>query len=89
MSILHFKQAGVYHLQKLQHLIREKTGVRYKLGNEESLFLLIKEAIKHHDKAIHDEFLLFYSNCWPSTQAYIESEILPKGFETNLMSQAS
>ena len=79
MSKFHFKQAGVFHLQKLQYLVREITGLRYKLNSTESLTSLIREVIHISDKRVEKEFVLFYANCWPCTQEYISSELMADG----------
>lgn len=84
MTKLHFKQAGVFHLQKLQILIREKTGLRYKLSDTDSLVSLIQEIVNHYDESLDQEFQLFYQNCWPCTQEYITTEFLPKNLEDRI-----
>lgn len=78
MGNFHFKQAGVFHLQKLQYLVREITGLRYKLNDHESLSSLIEQVVNMSDERVNEEFALFYDNCWPCTQEYISSELLIK-----------
>lgn len=75
MNLFHFKQAGVFHLQRL-HMVSERTGMRYKSSNQQSLNNLIVEAFQNNDEGMRREFVLVYNNCWPATQQHIATEVL-------------
>jgi hypothetical protein len=78
MTKFHFKQAGVFHLQKLKYLLSELTGVRYHLNEPESLNSLIMEAMNCSDERVIQEFSVFHANCWPCTQEYISSKLMAR-----------
>jgi len=78
MADFHFKQAGVFHLKRLEGTMRKKYGKRYRLSDESSIKALIWDAIELNDIELMGEFTKFFINCWPETQSYIcKNQLIP------------
>ena len=82
MSEFHFKQAGVYHLERMSTLMRMKFGKRYRLSEDESIRQLLWDALSLNDSELTSAFTLFFINCWPETQSHICQQALVPNLDT-------
>ena len=82
MSDFHLKQAGVYHLKRMDSLMRIKCDKRYRLSDDEDIKRLLWDAVSLNDVELISEFTLFFINCWPITQTYIRRQALVPNLDT-------
>jgi hypothetical protein len=73
MKSLVFSQAGVYRLQQLSTLVRQKTGVRHHLSDMKSTITLLRFSCTSPDSMIYDAFSYFSDELDDEQREYLQN----------------
>ena len=73
MSDIQLTHTGEFHLERLEDLVYERYQKTFDIDDDQSLRALVSFASRLQDHDIQREFLLFYLNCGPETQAYLKT----------------
>lgn len=73
MKSLVFSQTGVYRLQLLSTLVKQKTGVRHHLSDPKSTINLLRYSSTSPDTAIYDAYTNFTHSLESDQRDYLQS----------------
>ena len=73
MKSLLFSQAGVYRLQQLSTLVRQKTGVRHHLSDMKSTINLLRFSCTSPDDRVYDAFSCFSDELSDEHREYLQN----------------
>lgn len=74
MEKLIFKEKNIFILSKLVSLVRQETGVRHRMSNNDSIVSLLKDVCKSAHPQIKAYFNKFVENLTPEQIQDIKSE---------------
>lgn len=72
MKSLIFSQAGVYRLQQLSTLVRQKTGVRHHLSDMKSTINLLRFSCTSPDSTVYNAFSYFTDELSDEHREYLQ-----------------
>lgn len=85
MNPLVFSQAGIYRLQQLSSLVRQKTGVRHQLSDQKSVINLLRFSGTSPDINVYECYSQFTEQLSDDHREYLQGRgllIPPKVFTT-------
>ena len=91
MKSLIFSQAGVYRLQQLSTLVRQKTGVRHHLSDLKSTINLLRFSCTSPDPVVYDAFSCFSNELSDEHREYLQNRglLIPPKASVTVLSQPS
>ena len=80
MKLLGFSQTGIYYLQHLANLVKERTGVRHKLSNQSDVINLLRYSSTCTDTSIYSSYHEFTDTLNEDKRIYLQSRgiLLPQ-----------
>ena len=80
MASLTLSQTGIYHLQQLSQLVKQKTGVRHRLSEQKDIIYLLRYSSISIDQAVYDLYNQFTDSLEEDQRIYLQSRgiLLPK-----------
>ena len=76
MKKIIFSQASIFHLYRLGLLVGGKTGVRYRLVNQEEMNRLIRYCDRTSDQTVRRQYEAFLASAEPNVLAALEEQKL-------------
>ncbi len=73
MKSLMLTQAGIYRLQQLANMVRQKTGVRHKLSDQKSIVNLLRYSCTSTDTTVYRAFGAFTDELDDEQRAQLQS----------------
>ena len=82
MKLLKLSQMGIYYLQHLANLVKERTGVRHKLSKQNDIINLLRYSSTCTDTLIYSSYNNFTDSLEEDERIYLQSRgiLLPKAF---------
>lgn len=89
MKSLIFSQAGVYRLQQLSTLVRQKTGVRHHLSEIKSIISLLRFSCTSPDAMVYDALCYFSDELSDEHREYLQNRglLIPPKTSVNVLSK--
>ena len=72
MKSLALSQTGIYHLQQLAHLVKQKTGIRHKLSDPKDVINLLRYSSISVDENIYTTYNGFTDNLDQDQRNYLQ-----------------
>lgn len=73
MKSLVLTQTGIFRLQQLANMVRQRTGVRHKLSDQKSIVNLLRYSCTSTDTTIYRAFGTFTDELDDEQRAYLQS----------------
>jgi hypothetical protein len=72
-TLLVLSQSGIYRLQQLATVVRQKTGVRHKLSDPKDIINLLRFSCTSPDSNIYDTYNYFTNELDQDQRLYLQS----------------